>query len=83
MNMPESIASLFQHQSQMESASKSESGGSDGQKQKAGIKAERPASDPAIPQPPSPITIPRAQISNGNVPPLDTVSVTNTLICQT
>lgn len=63
VNMPESIASLFQRQSEMHSAGKNESGGSDGQKE--GSKSERPASDPAIPKPPSPITIPRAQISQG------------------
>ena len=70
VNMPESIATLFQHQSQVQpTAGKS---GKEGRNDQGGGmeregKSARPSSDPAIPNPPSPIVIRRAQISGGKL----------------
>ena len=69
VNMPESIATLFQHQSQVQpTAGRSGREGNSGQGGKEGEgKSARPSSDPAIPNPPSPIVIRRAQISGGKL----------------
>ena len=67
MTMPESIASLFHHQSPMHSHQdgKKDGGPGDGRANAGEMTGAMTDQDP--PRPPSPINIPRAQISKGDI----------------